>query len=69
MFMDYLDLIFYRLVLKLKIKSNVDLKRKKVQNLKKKKIMKIILTYDQKIENSDNSNNIINILKKINGSI
>lgn len=63
--MDYLDLIFYRLVLKLKTKSNADLKRKKAQNLKKKKIMKIILTYDQEIENSDNSNNIINILNKL----
>jgi hypothetical protein len=52
--MDYLDLIFYRLVLKLKIKLNADSKRKKVQNLKKKKTMKIILTCDQEIENSDN---------------
>ena len=46
MFMNYSDLIFYRVELKLKIKSNVDSKRNKVHNLNKKKTTKTILTCD-----------------------
>ena len=64
MFMDYSDLIFYRLELKLKIESNVDSKRSKARNFKKKKTTKTILTCDhQQNFKRNETKNKVNILK------